>query len=111
MNPAQSYYRALALRKLGRSDEAKAALQQLLASANQALQNPEPRTGGARGGRGGRGGPQSRQSPLLQAHYAAGLGHLGLGEDDQAKEELRAALAINPAHVAAKSALDSLNRQ
>ena len=116
MNAAQSYYRALALRKLGQSDQAQAALQELLNSANQALQNPGAgagETGGrGAGGRGaGRRGPQTLQSPQLQAHYAAALGHLGLGETDQAKLELRAALAINPAHVGARSTLDSLNRQ
>ena len=103
---AQTYYRALSLRKLGQADEAKTALQGLLTAADQALQNP----GAGAPGR-GRGGQQAaRQSPLLQAHYAAALGHLGLGDTDQAKQELRAALAINPAHVGARSILDSLGR-
>jgi len=102
MNAAQSYYRALALRKLGRPDEAKTAFQDILTAANQALQNPAASAPGP-----GRGG-QQRQSPLLQAHYAAALARLGMGETEQAKQELKAALAINPAHVGAKSMLDSL---
>ncbi len=106
MNAAQSYYRALAMRKLGQADEAKAALQELLNSATRALQNPAPAATGGRGG--GRRGPQT--PPQLPAHYAAALGHLGLGETDQAQQEARAALAINPAHLGARSVLDSLSR-
>ena len=79
---------ALSLRKLGQADEA--------------LQNPGVGAPGRR-----RGGQQAaRQSPLLQA----ALGHLGLGDTDQAKQEFRATLAINPAHVWARSILDSLGR-
>jgi len=116
MNPAQSYYRALAMRKLGQTDEAKTALQALVSGAERTLQNAGAE-GGETGGRGaaargaGRRGAQSTQNPQLQAHYAAALGHLGLGENDLAKQEFRAALAINPAHLGARSMLDSLNRQ
>lgn len=107
MNAAQSYYRALALRKLGQADEARTALQELVSAANQALQNP----GAGTPGRGRGGAQQAGPSPALLAHFAAGLGHLGLGETDQAKQELRAALAINPAYLGARAALDSIDRQ
>jgi len=110
MNAAQSYYRALAMRKLGRSDEANKVLQDLQASANRALQNPEAPGGQGRGGAERR-RAQSRFSPMLQAHYAAALGHLGLGETDQAKQQLAAALKINPSHLGARTMLKSLNRQ
>jgi tetratricopeptide (TPR) repeat protein len=106
MNAAQSYYRALALQKLGQADAAKAGFQAILTSANQALQNP-----GAAAPATGRGGRQSGlpgPSPASQAHYAAALGHLGLGETDQAKQELKAALVANPANLGARSTLDSL---
>jgi Tfp pilus assembly protein PilF len=38
------------------------------------------------------------------------LGYLGLGETKQATDELNRALALNPAHVGARSALASLKR-
>jgi hypothetical protein len=44
-NPAQSYYRALALLKLGQADQAKAVFQQLVASGRDALRVETP--GGA----------------------------------------------------------------
>jgi tetratricopeptide (TPR) repeat protein len=85
-NPAPAYFRALALRKLGREDEAKTALQALAQTSAPA-------------------GPRA-----FQAHYAAGLGHLGLGEKEQAREELKQALAINPAHAGARAAMAGLSR-
>jgi Tfp pilus assembly protein PilF len=42
------------------------------------------------------------------AHYAGGLGYSGLGDAGKARAELQAALAIDPAHVGAKSALAGL---
>jgi tetratricopeptide (TPR) repeat protein len=105
MSAAQTYYRALALRKLGQADEAGKLLQELVSSAAQALQNPGAGAPGP-----GRGLPQSRTAPQLQAHYAAALGHAGLGEKEPAKQSLQAALAINPAHLGARTLLDSLNR-
>jgi Tfp pilus assembly protein PilF len=71
----------LALRKLGRDDEARTVLQGLANSAAP-------------------GGPGA-----FQAHYAAGLGHLGLGDTGQARQELQQALAINPAHVGVRAAM------
>ncbi len=84
-NPAPAYFRALALRKLGRDDEAKTALQALAQTAPS--------------------GPRA-----FQAYYAAGLGHLGLGEKEQARQDLKQALAINPAHVGARAAMAELSR-
>jgi len=67
-------------------------------SAEQSLRGPDsaPAFGNPR---------QARQSRLVMGHYAAGLGHLGLGESGRAKEELNQALAINPAHAGVRSAL------
>ena len=86
MSAAPVYYRALALQKLGRGDEARTMLQELTRSAAPS---------GARAAAG---------------HYAAGLGHLGLGEKDQARQELSEVLKLNPAHVGARSALSALGR-
>ena len=86
VNPAPSFYRALALRKLGQAEEAKTILEGLAKSSA-----PE--------------GPRA-----FQAHYAAGLGHLGLGEAEAARQELQQALAINPAHAGARAAMAELSR-
>jgi tetratricopeptide (TPR) repeat protein len=84
MSPAPSYYRALALQKLGRADEARAVLQELARPSAQSAARP------------------------AVAHYAAGLGHLGLGEKDQARQELSEAVKLNPAYLGARTALATL---
>jgi tetratricopeptide (TPR) repeat protein len=84
-DPAQSFYRGLALKKLGRGDEAKTIFEGLL------------RTSAA--------GAGANRNRLLMAHYAAGLGNLGVGRTDEAKRELQAALAIDPAHVGVRGPL------
>jgi tetratricopeptide (TPR) repeat protein len=81
MSAAPSYYRALALQKLGRADEARSILQELGKSSAQSGAHP------------------------AAAHYAAGLAHLGLGEKDQARQEFDEVLKLNPAHIGARSAL------
>jgi hypothetical protein len=47
--------------------------------------------------------PRARQA---LAHYVAGLGHLGLGEQDKADEEFKLALQSSPDHLGAKTALE-----
>ena len=86
MSAAPSYYRALALQKLGRADEARTILQDLARSSAQSSARP------------------------VAAHYAAGLAHLGLGEKDQARQEFDEVLKVNPAHVGARSAMASSAR-
>jgi tetratricopeptide (TPR) repeat protein len=101
----QSYYRALSLRKLGQTDQAATMLRSLVNTANQALQQ----------------GPaklnlslsldklRSQRSALATAHYAAGLGYLGLNEKQNAKKELDEALKASPDNVGAQSALSDLD--
>ena len=103
MNAAQTYHRARALQKLGRTAEATPLLQELVRSALQSLQNADtaPSSGNPR---------QARQSRLLMGHYAAALGHIGLGQTREAKDELNQALAINPAHAGVRAALASVDR-
>ena len=81
-NAATVYYRALALRKLGDDAGALAVLRDLGAAAASDLQDHPDRA--------------------AQAHYAAGLASLGLGESDAAKHEFAQVLALSPAHVGAR---------
>jgi len=78
----QNYYQALARRKLGQEEPAAAIFRELLKSGETAA------TGAA--------------------HYAAGLGHAGLGDKEQARTELTAAAAAAPDHLGVKQALEQL---
>jgi tetratricopeptide (TPR) repeat protein len=101
----QSYYRALSLRKLGQTEQASTMLRNLVSAANRVLQQ----------------GPaklnlslsldklRSQRSALAKAHYAAGLGYLGLNEKQNAKKELDEALKASPDNVGAQSALSELD--
>ncbi len=95
----QSYYRALSLRKLGDPQKANEILHGLVAVANQALRQ-EPATGT----NGSVDSVRTRRSTLATAHYAAGLGYLGLNEAQKAEEEFSKALEASPDHVGARSA-------
>jgi tetratricopeptide (TPR) repeat protein len=94
---AQSYYQGLCLQKLGQADKARANFQNLVESGQLALKEPAET---------GRGGPGP--SPRLRsanAHYAIGLGYLGLGEIAKAKAELSQAVEISPDLLGARVAL------
>jgi tetratricopeptide (TPR) repeat protein len=101
---AQSYYQALCLQKLGQPDKAKAMFQSLVDSGQRALTRPEP----TEAGRGGRGGPQSPRFRSANAHYAIGLGYLGLGDAVKAKAELSQAVETSPDLLGARTALAGL---
>ena len=101
---AQPYYRALALEKLGRNDQAKAVFESLVASGTAALAQTAPAAG--RGGRPGR--AQSSRVRSANAHYLAGLGFLGLNEPARAKTELSQAVELSPDLLGARTALASM---
>ncbi|MGO9241028.1 MAG: DUF5107 domain-containing protein [Bryobacteraceae bacterium] len=101
---AQAYYQALALRKLGQADKATALLHQLVDTANQALQGgPAKPDAGA---------PldtlRAQRATLATAHYAAGLGYLGLNEPQKAKTEFDKVLEASPDYVGARAILAEL---
>jgi len=101
---AQSYYQALCLQKLGQADKAKAMFQGLVDSGQRALTAPAP----MEAGRGGRGGTQSPRLRTANAHYAIGLGYLGLGDSAKAKAELSQAVETSPDLLGARTALAAL---
>lgn len=101
---AQLYYRALAQRKLGLHAEANATLQSLVSAANRALKHnaDQEETSEA---------AEERRSPRPRtalAHYLAGLGYLGLHEEDKAEKEFTLVLKAAPDHLGSKMALDAL---
>jgi tetratricopeptide (TPR) repeat protein len=101
----QTYYQALAQRKLGQNDEADTLFRRLVAAGDRALGQTEP------GGDGG--APRRRSSPAARAalaHYAAGLGHLGLGEKEKARQEFTLALKAAPDTLGAKAELEWLKK-
>ena len=51
---------------------------------------------------------QSQRSRVASAHYIVGLGRLGLGETEKAKDEFNQALKARPDHLGAKMALEGL---
>jgi len=98
----QRYYQALSLRRLDQADKAEPIFRGLLNDATAALTNEGtldlPATVSQR---------QSRRFRAASAHYLAALGHLGLSENDQARQELTQALQVCPDHLGAKLALDT----
>jgi tetratricopeptide (TPR) repeat protein len=101
---AQSYYQALCLQKLGQNDKAKAMFQALVDSGQRAITDPAP----TEAGRGGRGQSQSPRLRSASAHYAIGLGYLGLGDAAKAKAELSQAIQTSPDLLGARTALAAL---
>ena len=91
----QIYFGALALGKLGRKRDAEATFRWLLAQANSRLEAPAESP---------RGRPHRRPNVAL-AHLLAGLAHAGLGAQEQATEQYRLALEVQPDLLAAKIAL------
>jgi tetratricopeptide (TPR) repeat protein len=96
---AATYYQALALQKLGDSDKANAAFQKLLNAGTQALASA-PATGAL-----DKTTDAALRMRIADAHYLAGLGHLGLHHPDQARAQFDLALKASPDHLAARTAL------
>jgi tetratricopeptide (TPR) repeat protein len=72
------YYRAQALQRLGRAEEADAALQDLKKQAQQ--------------------GVTEKSGDVADFMYLSGLAHKGLGQTVQAQQDFHIALALNRAH-------------
>jgi len=72
------YYRARALQRLDRSEEAAAALQELKEQAQQGI--------------------TEKSGDVAEFMYLSGLAHKGLGQTVQARQDFHIALALNRAH-------------
>lgn len=101
----QRYFQALAWQKLGEGDKARGIFEEMV------------RDGERRAGEGRTidffasfGEQQSQRVRLADAHYIAGLGHLGLGEVQPAKAAFAKALETSPDHLGASQALAGVGR-
>jgi tetratricopeptide (TPR) repeat protein len=96
----QRYFRALALRKLGKNEEATPIFRELVETSQQAIEKEAKADAAA-----SLSARLSQRTRLASAHHAAGLGYWGQGEADKARQEFLLALQVCPDHLGAKAAL------
>jgi tetratricopeptide (TPR) repeat protein len=101
--PEARYYRALSMAELGRDEQAKAIFEDLIEEGTRRIERGEDADFFAKFGE-----QQARQVRLASAHYLVGLGHLGLGRDEKAREEFEQATKFNVSHVWAGAELAAL---
>jgi tetratricopeptide (TPR) repeat protein len=99
MDDEYIYYRALAMRKLGRQDEAEKLFEDLLAETQKEESGEFFRQFEGGG---------SADSMLAEKHYLAGLAYKGLGITEKANAEFAEAIKLNPYHIWSKVHFDSL---
>lgn len=94
---AQVYFQALAKRKLGQGAEAETALRGLAEAAGRTLESSDSSESLRR--------RQTEGARKALAHYVRGLGRLGLGEKEEARQEFTQALQAAPDCLGAKMEL------
>ncbi len=94
------YCQALAFHKLGEADKARQVFQRLIDAGQARLNIGKQSSVFAKFGE-----RQARNIIDSEAHLMLGLGHLGLGERNQARRNLETALKLNVSNLAAKTAL------
>ena len=95
------YYQGLALRKIGRHEEAEKMFESLIQTGKERLGQAPAMDFFAKFG--------ERQSAIVRqadAHYLLGLGYLGMGKNEEGKAELKKALELNINHAAARRRLE-----
>ncbi len=90
------YFRALALQKIGRPDEAKPIFERLVKAGEDQLVKGEAADYFAKFGE-----RQSERVRQANAHYLIGLGQLGRGDRAKADAEFKQSLELNPSHLGA----------
>jgi tetratricopeptide (TPR) repeat protein len=100
----QLYHQALALRELGHEEQSVAIFREIR-QAGQALLDRSSTGIGFFSSFGER---QSQRAQLASGLHLVGLGDLGLGEEEMARDRFGQALAASPDHLGAKTALDTL---
>lgn len=91
-----AFYRGLALRKLGREDEAKTIFENLVKTGEEQLTRGDTPDYFAKFGE-----RQSERVRQAGAHYLIALGRLGLGETAGADAAFKQVLELHPAHLGA----------
>ena len=97
------YYRAVALQKLGRQQEAADAFVRLVDTGKQGLGATVTVDYFAKFCE-----RQTRNARLAQAHYSIGLGLLGQGKRAESRAEFEEAAKLNPTHLGARLQMASL---
>lgn len=97
------YSQALALRKLGREEEARRICEGLVKAGEVRSSAAETPDYFAKFGE-----RQSERARGAEGHYLTGLGRLGLGQTAEAKAAFLEALRENPSHLGATSAIASI---
>lgn len=104
-NSETDNFRALALRKLGRDNDAKPIFERLVRTGEEQLRQSEAADYFAKFGE-----KTSERVRQANAHYLAGLGKAGLGDQAAASEQYRRALELHPAHLGANQMLPSVTQ-
>jgi tetratricopeptide (TPR) repeat protein len=98
-----TYYRALAFAKLGNHERASVLFQQLLDAGTRSLVGMPDVSTFANATV-----PADQRMRDADAHFVAGLGYLGMQNQERARQELNLALQASPDHLAAKVALGAM---
>lgn len=98
-------YRGLALRALGRTEEAAKVLDALIERGRRDLESTGTRDFFEKFGE-----RLSHENALARAHFLIGLGHAGRDEFDEAEKAFRKVLELDPTHVWAMESLRQMRR-
>ncbi len=102
---ALAYYEALARRKLGEEKKASETFDGLITHGKRRLGRHEGMDFFAKFGE-----KKSAQVQMADARYLIGLGHLGKGEQEKAREQFEKAVELDLDHVWAQTQLDDLKK-
>jgi len=104
--PEIRFYQGLSSRELGQKDAANKIFEELISSGRQKLSQKAEIDFFAKFGE-----QQTEDARKADAHYALGLGYLGKGFLDKARDEFQQAVKLNVSHVWAKAWLAELKRK
>ncbi len=104
--PETRYYQALSLIKIGRAADAHKIFEQLIEQGRQQLGEQESADFFAKFGQ-----QATRGSRSAAAHYQIGLGLLGTGDKETARQEFEQAVKLNQSHPWARYQRDTLSQE
>jgi len=100
---ATLFYQAMALRKLGQEDRARAIFELLIDIGTKALGTAPDREASGHSNI-----SATKRGQVADAHFLVGLGQLGLNKLDEARQEFVLALKASPDHYAAMKVLSDM---